>query len=241
MRIIPAIDLMDGACVRLSQGDYSKKTQYHSDPLAVAKEFEDAGLGYLHVVDLDGAKAGSPQNLNVIESIAKNTSLQVDAGGGIRTKEAIQQLLDCGVKQVNIGSLAARDPDLFIAWLEEFGPGKMILSADARDGKIAVHGWEKTTDLDLLDFLETFVEKGLQYAVVTDISRDGMLTGPAHDWYQQILAAFPGLRLVASGGVASLEDLQKLQHEGLDGAIVGKAIYEGKISLDELRRVNSEF
>lgn len=234
MRIIPAIDLIDGKCVRLEKGDYARKTEYREDPLEVAKEFEDAGLQYLHLVDLDGAKAGRLLNWSVLERICTHTRLRVDVGGGIKSDEDLRIALDSGAKQVNVGSLAVKQPDQFRAWLQERGGEVMILSADVREGHIAVSGWQEQTDLALESFIEGFLADGLKTVVTTDIGRDGMLTGPAMELYQQLLGQFPALDLVASGGVSSLDDLHALAELGLDGAIVGKAIYEGRIALREL-------
>lgn len=234
MRIIPAIDLIDGKCVRLEKGDYNRKTEYREDPLEVAKEFEDAGLRYLHLVDLDGAKAGTLLNWKVLERICANTSLIVDVGGGIKSDKDLQTALECGAKQVNVGSLAVKNPEQFREWLNVKGGDTMILSADVREGKIAVSGWQEQTDIALTTFIEGFLADGLKTVVTTDISRDGMLTGPSIELYHQLRTEFPDLDFVASGGVSNLSDLEDLATIGMGGAILGKAIYEGRITLEDL-------
>lgn len=234
MRIIPAIDLINGKCVRLEKGDYNRKTEYREDPLEVAKEFEDAGLQYLHLVDLDGAKAGTLLNWKVLERICANTALRVDVGGGIKSDKDLQIALDCGAKQVNVGSLAVKNPEQFRVWLQEKGGDVMILSADVRDSKIAVSGWQEQTDIELTTFIEGFLADGLKTVVTTDISRDGMLTGPSIELYHQLRTEFPDLDFVASGGVSSMSDLEDLATIGMGGAILGKAIYEGRITLEDL-------
>lgn len=234
MRIIPAIDLINGKCVRLEKGDYNRKTEYREDPLEVAKEFEDAGLQYLHLVDLDGAKAGTLLNWKVLERICANTSLIVDVGGGIKSDKDLQVALDCGATQVNVGSLAVKNPEQFRAWLQDKGGDVMILSADVRDSKIAVSGWQEQTDIALTTFIEGFLADGLKTVVTTDISRDGMLTGPSIELYHQLRTEFPDLDFVASGGVSNLSDLEDLATIGMGGAILGKAIYEGRITLEDL-------
>ncbi|GAB4405140.1 MAG: 1-(5-phosphoribosyl)-5-[(5-phosphoribosylamino) methylideneamino]imidazole-4-carboxamide isomerase [Bacteroidia bacterium] len=234
MRIIPAIDLIDGTCVRLETGDYRRKTVYHEDPVAVAQQFEAAGLRHLHLVDLDGARVGRVVNLPVLARICRETGLVVDFGGGIKTHDDLMRVFDAGAAQVNIGSLAVRDREALLAWLAQHGPARFILSADVRDGKIAVHGWQEQTSLDLTDFVASYLDAGLGTVTCTDISRDGRLAGPATDLYRDLLAAFPGLQLIASGGIASLDDLSTLADLGLWGAITGKALYEGRIDLAAL-------
>jgi phosphoribosylformimino-5-aminoimidazole carboxamide ribotide isomerase len=234
MRIIPAIDIIDGKCVRLSQGDYAQKTVYNESPLEVAKAFEAAGIRHLHLVDLDGAKARRIVNRAVLEAIASQTSLQVDFGGGISTEEQVRIALDAGAVQVTCGSIAAKSPETFLEWLEIFGTGKLILGADAKDRKIAVAGWQEATESDLVGFVQNYQSKGVGYCICTDISKDGMLQGPAFDLYKEILDACPGLNLIASGGVTTIEDIDQLALDGLEGAIVGKAIYEGRITLAQL-------
>ena len=237
MRIIPAIDIIDGKCVRLTQGDYALKKIYNENPLEVAQEFENAGLKFLHLVDLDGAKAGKVVNWKVVESICKETNLHVDFGGGIKTEEQIKQLFDCGVKQVNLGSIAVKDPKIVTEWIKKFTPEKIILSADVKNEMIAISGWLESASIQITTFLNDYVKSGIEYVACTDISVDGMLTGPSIDLYKKILTNFPQLNLIASGGVSSLDDLQELKQIGVAGVIVGKAIYEGRISLKALTSV----
>ncbi len=234
MRIIPAIDIIDGKCVRLSQGDYALKTVYNEHPLEVAKEFEAAGIQYLHLVDLDGAKARKIVNRAVLEEIATQTSLKVDFGGGISTEEQVRIALDAGAVQVTCGSIAAKDPFMFLKWLDIFGNDKLILGADAKNRRVVVSGWLENTQSDLIEFIEDYRDEGVAYCICTDVSKDGMLLGPAFELYQDILITCPGLNLIASGGITTIADIDRLAAEGLEGAIVGKAIYEGRISLLEL-------
>lgn len=241
MRIIPAIDLIDGKCVRLSQGDYNRMKVYNSNPLEVAKEFENHGIQYLHLVDLDGAKSNKIVNWKTLETICKETSLAVDFGGGVKSDDAIRIAFECGAKQITGGSIAVKNPALFSSWLERFGTEKIILGADVKNEKIAVNGWKETTETDLFSFLENYVEKGIEYVICTDISKDGMLAGSAVDLYQKILAQFPKMNLIASGGVNGIDDLKQLKSAGLEGAIVGKAIYEGRILLKDLESFNVEW
>ena len=234
MRIIPAIDLIDGKCVRLVKGDYARQTTYHEDPVEVAKSFEDAGLKYLHLVDLDGAKAKHIVNWRVLERITAQTQLTVDFGGGIKSNQDIQTAFACGAAQVTGGSIAANDPEVFLGWLRQYGPDQLILGADAKDGMIATHGWQETTSLEVTQFISEYAAMGLQNVICTDIAKDGMLQGPSFGLYKSILTQTPGLNLIASGGVTTLEDLVKLKGMGMEGAIIGKAIYEGRITLKEL-------
>jgi phosphoribosylformimino-5-aminoimidazole carboxamide ribotide isomerase len=234
MRIIPAIDIIDGKCVRLSQGDYDQKKIYHENPLDVARSFEDAGLKYLHLVDLDGAKAGKVTNWKVIESVATQTSLSVDFGGGIKTGEEIRSLLGFGVSQVNLGSIAVKDPEKVSRWISDFGSDKIILSADVKNECIAISGWQENSALEIISFLRNYQEKGIHYVACTDISTDGMLGGPNFGLYKKLTAEFPSLKIIASGGISSVEDLNRLKETGVEGVIVGKAIYERKITLPEL-------
>lgn len=236
MEIIPAIDLIDGRCVRLTEGDYARKTVYHEDPLAMAKSFEEAGLLRLHLVDLDGAKAGRVVNWKVLEDIAKGTGLSIDFGGGVKTEEEVQRILDAGARWVTVGSIAVRDEERLLGWFERHGPDRFLLGADVRDGMIAIGAWTETTGLSWKDFLGRYLSHGVRQAFCTDVSRDGRLEGPSLALYQEMRAAFPGLGLIASGGVASMEDLHALREVGCIGAIVGKAIYEGRIGLEELSR-----
>lgn len=233
MKIIPAIDLIDGKCVRLTQGDYDRKKIYNENPVEVAKQFEASGLRYLHVVDLDGAKAGSIQNLATIKKLCTETTLQIDVGGGIKKEEDIRQLFDLGVTQVNLGSIAVKNQDLVSTWLYKFGLDRIIISADVRDEKIALHGWQEQSDLSIYDFIKLFDEPRL-FITCTDIATDGMLSGPNTALYQRIQSTFPDVRLNASGGVRQLSDLDVLKKMKASGVIIGKALYENKISLEEL-------
>ncbi len=235
MRIIPAIDLIDGKCVRLTQGDYAQKKIYNENPVEVAKSFEDAGLKYLHLVDLDGAKAGKVTNWKVVESITSNTNLYVDFGGGIKTEEEIKKLFDLGVKQVNLGSIAIKEPKKVYQWIDTFGPDKIILSADVKGEQIAISGWQENSEVSINDFILDYQSAGIQYVTCTDISTDGMLNGPNLNLYEKLLKHFPELMIIASGGVSSMEDLYALRKAGVDGVIVGKAIYEGRIDLYDLQ------
>ena len=234
MRIIPAIDIIDGKCVRLSQGDYAQKTVYNENPLEVAKQFEAAGLKYLHLVDLDGAKAKKVVNWKVLESITSNTNLQVDFGGGLRTTQDVKTVFEAGAIQITAGSIAVNDRETVLQWISQFGAEKIILGADAKNGRIATHGWLDDSGLDAIDFISDYQQEGIQYVVCTDIAKDGMLAGPSIQLYKQILAANKGLKLIASGGVSSIKDLMELKEINCEAAIVGKAFYEGKISLKEL-------
>lgn len=233
MKIIPAIDLIDGKCVRLTQGDYDQKKIYSENPVEVAKQFEAAGLRYLHVVDLDGAREGSIQNLSVIKKLCSETTLQIDVGGGIKKEEDIQQLFDLGVAQVNLGSIAVKNQDLVSTWLYKFGLDRIIISADVREEKVALHGWQEQSTLSIYDFIKLFDEPRL-FITCTDIATDGMLTGPNTALYQSIQTAFPEVRLNASGGVSQISDLDVLKKMNVSGVIIGKALYENKISLTEL-------
>ena len=239
MQIIPAIDIIDGKCVRLTQGDYGQKTIYNENPLEVAKEFEAAGLQRLHLVDLDGAKAGAVQNWKVLESIASNTSLIIDFGGGIKKEEDLNIVFQSGASLATIGSLAVKQADIFVQWLEKYGADKFLLGADVKEDKIAVGGWLETTDIDIYDFIRDYISKGIQQVFCTDVSKDGKLEGPSVALYQNIISRFPTLHFIASGGVSSVKDLEDLKAIGCAGAIVGKAIYEGRIKLDELQKINT--
>lgn len=235
MYIIPAIDIIDGKCVRLTQGDYAQKKVYNEDPLAVAKSFEDAGVERLHLVDLDGAKASKIINYPVLEKIATQTNLKIDFGGGLKSDEDVKIAFESGAQQITGGTIAVKNPDTFLNWLKEYGTEKIILGADTKNGHIAVSGWQEESTLELLPFLNDYSAKGIQYVICTEISKDGMLQGSAQSLYQQILTELPYLKLMASGGVSSIEDLQALKKMGCYGAIIGKAIYEGKITLSELQ------
>jgi len=234
MHVIPAIDLIGGKCVRLSQGDYSRQTDYHDDPLEMAKRFEGAGLTRLHLVDLDGAKAKQIVNGEVLQRICTETQLAVDFGGGIQAQEELEKAFDLGARQVTGGSIAVRNPNLFEAWLDAFGADRIILGADARDKKIAVGGWEETTSLELIPFIQGYYQKGIREVICTDVAKDGLLQGPSFGLYAETLQELPDLKLIASGGVSCLKDLEDLQKIGVYGTIVGKAYYEGKLSLEDL-------
>lgn len=238
MDIIPAIDLIDSKCVRLTQGDYTQKTVYNENPLEVAKQFEDIGIKRLHLVDLDGAKKGEIVNIKVLETIASNTGLTIDFGGGIKSEESLQSVYNAGANLATIGSLAVKEPELFFSWLETYGAGKIMLGADVSQNKIAIGGWLKTTDIDVIDFIKINFYKGIKSIFCTDISKDGMLQGPSLDLYMNIMKEIPELKIIASGGVSNMKDLIALEKIGCGGAIVGKAIYEGKITLTEITEFN---
>ena len=234
MRIIPAIDIIDGQCVRLTQGDYDQKKVYNSDPLEVAKMFADHGISYLHLVDLDGAKAGTIQNLPVLEKIATHTNLIVDFGGGLRTTKDVERVFDAGAKQITGGSVAVKNPELFEEWITTFGGERIILGADALNNQISISGWTEATELPVGDFIKGYQVKGVEYVICTDISRDGALTGPAKDLYESIRVNNPTIKLIASGGISGIVDVEMMQAIGMEGVIIGKAIYEKRISLKEL-------
>ena len=238
IEIIPAIDLIDGKCVRLSQGDFARKKIYNENPLEVAKKFENVGLKRLHIVDLDGAKSGKVTNLKVLETIAANTNLTIDFGGGIKTDEDIQMIFDAGAAIASIGSIAVKNAERFFAWLEKYGSEKILLGADVKDEKLAINGWQTATDIEIIEFLWEYRAKGVTQAFVTDIAKDGLLQGSANRLYAKILREIPDLKLIASGGVSEIEDIEELDRIGCSGVIVGKAIYEGKISLRELKNVS---
>ena len=235
MKIIPAIDIIDGKCVRLTQGDYAQKKVYNENPLEVAKEFEAAGITNLHLVDLDGAKASQIINYKVLEKIASQTNLKIDFGGGLKSNEDLKIAFDSGANQITGGTIAVKNPELFLSWLQKYGSEKIILGADIKNGKIATNGWQEESDIELLDFLEIYLEGGIEYVICTDISKDGLLQGSAVDLYAKIKNEFPKIKLIASGGVVRIEELEKLKELEMHGAIVGKAIYEGKIKLEDLR------
>ena len=234
--IIPAIDLIDAKCVRLSQGDYNQKTVYNENPLEVAKMFEDAGITRLHLVDLDGAKAKHIVNYKVLETIASKTNLVIDFGGGLKSDEDLRVAFECGAKMVTGGSIAVKDRETFLHWIETYGAEKIILGADAKDKMIAVSGWQEVSELLILDFIESYTSKGIRQVISTDIARDGMLTGPSIDLYKEIMAQFPKLELIASGGIATMKDIYELDEMGVPGVITGKAIYENRISLEEITK-----
>ena len=234
MRIIPAIDIIDGKCVRLSKGDYNTKKIYNENPLEVAKEFEAHGIKHLHLVDLDGAKSKHIVNHKVLEQIAAQTSLKIDFGGGLKTDDDLRIAFESGASQITGGSIAVKDPDIFIGWIEKHGPGKIILGADAMDEKVAVSGWLEESKEELIPFIQSYQQKGIQYVICTDISKDGMLEGPSFELYKRILAQANDLKLIASGGISTFDELPKLAAMGCEGTIIGKAIYENRISLKQL-------
>jgi phosphoribosylformimino-5-aminoimidazole carboxamide ribotide isomerase len=236
MRIIPAIDVIDGKCVRLTKGDYSTKKIYNEDPLEVAKAFQDAGIRHLHLVDLDGARSGQIVNQAVLERLATHTDLLIDFGGGVKRDDDIRIAFESGAQQVTCGSIAVKDPEQMLGWLERYGTERIILGADARDGFIAVSGWEQTSEREIFKFVQDYMARGVRYVVCTDISKDGMLQGPSFDLYDRLIQGLPQIKLVASGGVSKLEDLPRLADMGCDGVIIGKAIYENRISLADLTK-----
>ncbi|WP_207430440.1 1-(5-phosphoribosyl)-5-[(5-phosphoribosylamino)methylideneamino]imidazole-4-carboxamide isomerase [Sabulibacter ruber] len=236
MDIIPAIDLIGGQCVRLTEGDFSQQTTYHTDPVEVAKQFEGLGLRRLHLVDLDGARAKQPVNLPVLERIASQTKLHIDYGGGLQSSEAIRQAFDAGAKQITAGSIAVREPQTVEAWLQEYGADRIIVGADFKDNRIAINAWAEQSELTLESFLASFAEKGGKTFICTDVSKDGKLQGSSIEVYQRLLEQFPTLQFIASGGVTTIEEVRQLREAGLHGAIIGKAIYEGTISLEDLAK-----
>jgi len=236
IELIPAIDIIDGKCVRLSQGDYSTKKVYNEDPLEVARMFEDHGIARLHVVDLDGAREGRIINYRILERIATRTALVIDFGGGLKQTADLDIAFECGAQMVTGGSIAVKSPATFEAWIQQYGNKKIILGADAKDKKIAISGWEEDTDKELIPFIQDYHEKGITKVICTDISKDGMLTGPSVGLYKEICEAVGGIHLIASGGVASIEDIEKLEEAGIPSVIFGKAIYEGRIQLKDLLR-----
>jgi len=234
MRIIPAIDIINGKCVRLTKGDYSTEKVYAENPVDIAKMFEDNGLQYLHLVDLDGAKSSRIVNYKTLYEIATQTSLKIDFGGGLKSDDDLRIAFENGAKQVTGGSIAVKNPEIFQSWIRHYGSEKIILGADCSERKIAVQGWLESSSIDVVDFIQEYESKGITYVICTDISKDGMLSGTANDLYTEILEKTK-VRLIASGGVASVEDLRLLKEIGCEGAIVGKAIYEGKIKIEELK------
>ena len=238
MQIIPAIDIIEGKCVRLTEGDYAQKKIYNEDPLEVAKAFEGIGLMRLHLVDLDGAKAGQVVNWKVLEKIANNTELKIDFGGGIKTEATLKTVLDTGATYATIGSLAVRNELLFQEWIARFGAKVFMLGADVLEEKIAIGGWLEKTEISVFDFMKSYIDKGVKQIFCTDIKKDGKLQGPSIELYQKIIEQFPDLHLIASGGVSSLDDLIELEEIGCSAAIVGKAIYENKITISELANFN---
>ncbi len=244
MRIIPAIDIIDGKCVRLSKGDYSTKKIYNENPLEVAKQFEAHGIQYLHLVDLDGAKSKHIVNHKILEEIASQTNLKIDFGGGLKTDEDLRIAFECGAKQITGGSIAVKNPETFKSWLQVYGSKKIILGADAKNEKVAINGWTEDSNEALIPFIQKYIEKGINYAICTDISKDGMLQGPSFDLYKKIISECQSersrrpngkeLKLIASGGISTFEELPKLAEIGCEGTIIGKAIYENRINLKQL-------
>jgi phosphoribosylformimino-5-aminoimidazole carboxamide ribotide isomerase len=236
MRIIPAIDIINGQCVRLSKGDYNTAKIYSNDPLEVAKSFQDHGVEYLHLVDLDGAKSQGIVNHKVLETLATKTNLKIDFGGGLKTNQDLKIAFESGAKQITGGSIAVKDPQRFLSWIKSYGAHKIILGADAANEKIAISGWLETSTEDLIPYVANYMTKGISDVICTDISKDGMLEGPSIDLYEKMIRALKDIKLIASGGVAKLQDLYDLSAVGCDGAIVGKAIYEDRISLKEIEQ-----
>ena len=236
IELIPAIDLIDGKCVRLTRGDYDSKKIYNEDPLEVAKMFEDYGIRRLHVVDLDGAREGHIIHYRVLERIATRTSLIIDFGGGLKSTEDLEIAFNSGAMMVTGGSIAIKEPDLFVSWIRQYGSQKIILGADGKDGKIAINGWKHTTDKELIPFIEEYQQQGIKKVICTDIGRDGMMQGAAIDLYCDIREALPDIYLIASGGISSVNDIEALASAGIPAVIFGKAIYEGRIQLKDLIR-----
>lgn len=238
IELIPAIDIINGQCVRLTKGDYDQKTVYNDDPMEVARAFEEMGFKRLHVVDLDGAKSKHIVNVDILRRITTETNLIVDFGGGIKTEEDIQTAFDNGAAMVTVGSVAVTKPDLFISWLHTFGAERMILGADVRNGMISINGWKEDSQESLLPFLKRYVDEGVRNVLCTEISKDGTLSGPAVNLYKDIMAAYPDLHLIASGGVSSTGDILELERVGIPAVVFGKAFYEGRIDLRKLRIKN---
>lgn len=234
MRIIPAIDIIEGKCVRLSKGDYATKKIYNESPLEVAKQFEGAGIQYLHLVDLDGAKSQHIVNYKILEQIASHTDLKIDFGGGLKSNEDLRIAFECGASQITGGSIAVKDPDVFKKWLTSYGAVKIILGADAHHEKIAISGWQEASGEEVVPFIKNYHDQGVKYVICTDISKDGMLEGPSFELYKRILGEVEGVNLIASGGISHFDELPKLAALGCEGTIIGKAIYEQRISLKQL-------
>lgn len=233
MRIIPAIDIIDGKCVRLTKGDYKTKKIYNENPLEIAKKIEDFGIKYLHLVDLDGAKSKQIVNQKVLENLASNTNLQIDFGGGIKSLKDLEIAFDAGAKQITVGSIATQNPEWMIEWVNQFGADKIILGADCKNRKIATNGWLESNDLDVINFIQEYEKNNIKFCIVTDIEKDGMLSGPSVELYKEILYETK-VSLFASGGITTMEDIYVLKNLGCEGAIIGKAIYEGTINLKDL-------
>lgn len=234
MRIIPAIDIINGKCVRLTKGDYDTKIIYNEDPLEVAKQYEDHGIAFLHIVDLDGARQSKIYNYKILEQIATKTNLKIDFGGGIKSEGDVKIAFASGANQITGGSIAIKNEDLFLEWLREYGSDKIILGADVNNEKIAISGWKEESDKEVVPFIKGYQQKGIKYVISTDIAKDGMLIGPSFDLYKKILKEIPDINLIASGGISKMDELPKLAELGCEGVIIGKAIYENRISLKEL-------
>jgi phosphoribosylformimino-5-aminoimidazole carboxamide ribotide isomerase len=236
IEIIPAIDIIDGKCVRLSQGDYDTKKIYNESPVEVAKKFEANGICRLHMVDLDGAKHGAIINLKTLESVATQTKLKIDFGGGIKTTEDVESVLNAGATFINIGSIAVKQPEIVGGWIKQFGAEKILLGADVKDENIMVSGWQESANINIINYISTYINRGIDQIFCTDISKDGLLQGTSTDLYKKILKHFPQLSLIASGGVTSIDDIEQLNSIGCSGVIIGKALYEGRIQLHELQK-----
>lgn len=234
IELVPAIDMIEGKCVRLTQGDYDTQKIYNESPLEVAKQFQDAGVTRLHMVDLDGAKAGHIVNYRMLEKVASHTDLSIDFGGGLKSDDDLHIAFDCGAQMVTGGSIAVKNPDLFLSWITRYGSERIILGADAKEKKIAISGWKEGTAIDLIPFIKDYQSKGILKVICTDIARDGMLQGPAVKLYQEMQQEMPGLYVIASGGVSSMGDIERLEEANIPAVIFGKAIYEGRISLKEI-------
>ena len=240
MILVPAIDIINGQCVRLTKGNYDTKKVYNESPMEVAKAFEGAGLTHIHIVDLDGARAKHIVNAKVLEAIATKTSLIIDFGGGIKSESDLQTAFDCGATKVTLGSVAVDSPKLVLEWLQKFGADKLILGADAKNRRIATHGWEKDSGIDILDFIKNYSTKGFKHVLCTDVAKDGMLQGPSLELYYELLEELPEIALIASGGITTMDDIYQCAELGCAAAVIGKAIYERKISLKELEQYQTE-
>ena len=238
MEIIPAIDIIDGKCVRLTHGDYSQKKIYNEHPLEIARQFEDAGLQRLHLVDLDGAKEGRVKNWKVLETIAGKTAMVIDFGGGIKAEKDLQIVFDSGAALATIGSMAVKEKETFVQWLQKFGAGKFLLGADVKKEKLTISGWTEQTEIWIYDFIEDYTKQGIKQVFCTDVAKDGALEGPSTELYKSIIEKFPDLHFIASGGVSSIDDVYQLQDIGCKGVIIGKAIYEGRVSLSDLKKMS---
>ncbi|MEA1986183.1 MAG: 1-(5-phosphoribosyl)-5-[(5-phosphoribosylamino)methylideneamino]imidazole-4-carboxamide isomerase [Candidatus Marinimicrobia bacterium] len=235
MRIIPAIDIIDGKCIRLEKGDFSTKKIYNENPLEVAKEFEDNGIQYLHLVDLDGAKKRRIINWNILEQIAVKTKLKIDFGGGVQSENDLKIAFESGAEKITAGSIAVKNHEMVIDWIKKYGSDKIILGADVKNKKITIHGWKERTDINIFSFIKNYSKTGIQEIICTDISKDGMLAGSSNELYNEIKEKFPELFLIASGGISEISDIKKLNDLEIDGVIIGKAIYENRIDLKELK------